>query len=448
MIIWELDWRPPADAFAPLAGAVGAHLLHGGDRSHAADWSVIAAFPAEVISASQAATENPFSRLDAALRDRRQATDEKWRRLPFVSGALGFAGYEAARFLEKSLSLPPPPYRLPDFWFGLYDAAALFSRSGKQAWIAGRNEAACRQLRDALGTDPLPTATTNAARALASNFSKSAYQRAVAEAIENILDGDYYQANLSQRLSAALSADSDPFLLFRALARDSDAFHGAFLQFDHGAVISNSPERFFRIEPLANGEARIVAEPIKGTRPRGAGAEEDKALAEALLHDPKDRAENIMIADLLRNDLSRICRDGTIREEAVCALMSLTHVHHLVSRISGVLPKGASLGGVFAALFPCGSITGAPKIEAMHAIARIEKSGRGPYCGAIGYADDRGGADFAVAIRTLIAEGGTCSLPVGGGVTLRSDPSLEYEETIVKAKGALSALGLTAEDLL
>ncbi len=139
--------------------------------------------------------------------------------------------------------------------------------------------------------------------------------------------------------------------------------------------------------------------------------------------------------------------DGTIREESICDLMSLANVHHLVSRISGELYSGAGIGDVFAALFPCGSVTGAPKVEAMKSIARIEKTGRGPYCGAIGYIDDSGAADFAVAIRTLIAENEKLVIPVGGGVTLRSDPAGEYEETIVKAAGAFNVLGLSPDDL-
>lgn len=448
MDVTEIDWRSPADAFAPLVGVAGAHLLHGGDRAQSADWSIIVAFPAGVVETGESASDNPFRRLDAALRDRGGGSLKAGPApFPFISGALGFAGYESARFVEPSLCLPPSPHGLPDCWFGIYDASALFSRSQRRCWIAGRDAAARRRLERALGADPLPPPQALAGGAPGSNFNGEQYERAVSEIIGAILDGDYYQANLSQAITVPLASDADAFTLFRLLASRSDAFHGAFLQFEGGAVVSNSPERFFRVEESAGGARRIVAEPIKGTRPRGDTPREDRALAAELLADPKDRAENVMIADLLRNDLSRICRDGTICEEAVCALMSLTHVHHLVSRISGVLRDDVRLGDIFTALFPCGSITGAPKIEAMRAIARLEKIGRGPYCGAIGYADDRGGADFSVAIRTLIVSGGVCTLPSGGGVTLRSDPAREYRETLVKAGAALAALGRSAEDL-
>lgn len=440
MIMWELDWREPLAAFAPLAGEKDAHLLHGGDRSRAAEWSIIAAFPATVIRAEKNGGD-PFPKLDEILRARAQPRLDEMTDLPFISGAIGFLGYEAARFFESCLELPPSPFAFPDMALGLYDAAALFSRVKRKAFIVGRDETACRRLRSALGTDELPAPAAAQFGELSSNFTAAAYREAVAAAIENILDGDYYQANLSHQLAASASGEVSPFDLFRRLAESSDAFHGAFLQYEGGAVLSNSPERFFRVEPGVFGRRRIIAEPIKGTRPRGVSPDEDARLARELLSDPKDRAENIMIADLLRNDLSRICRDGTISEDAVCALMSLANVHHLVSRISGVLKDEVSAADIFAALFPCGSITGAPKIEAMNAIARIEQRGRGPYCGAIGYIDDSGAMDFAVAIRTLMVEGARVTMPVGGGVTLRSNPQDEYEETIVKARGALAALG-------
>lgn len=442
MILWEIDWRDPLAAFAPLAGEAHAHLLHGGDLSARAEWSVIVAFPSSLIRAGRG-DGDPFPRLDAALAGRALHA-EAGEGLPFVSGALGFVGYEAGRFFEPSLRLPASPFSFPDVVFGLYDAAALFSRARRKTYVAGRDERACRRLRDALGCDALAPARAVSCGPVRSNFSAADYRAAVGAAVENILDGDYYQANLSQQLQADADAMISAFDLFRTIVSKSDAFHAALLQYETGAVVSNSPERFFCIKRKKEDNRRIIAEPIKGTRPRGGTPEEDEALARSLQGDPKDRAENIMIADLLRNDLSRICRDGTISEDAVCELMTLANVHHLVSRISGDLRRDVAVGDVFAALFPCGSITGAPKVEAMRAIARLEGVGRGPYCGAIGYIDDRGGADMAVSIRTLMIEGARASLPVGGGVTLRSDPQGEYDETLVKARGALDALGLSS----
>lgn len=445
MIVWDMDWREPFDAFAPLAGTPHAHLLHGGDRSFNAEWSIIAALPVDVVSAD-CSGENPFVKLQALLKERAVPREEPFRKLPFISGAVGFVGYEAAQFFEPCLTLPGSPFELPDVVFGLYDAAALFSRRSRTAYIAGRTEVACRRLRETLGADTCGAPASANFGDVSSNFTKSSYEAAVAGAIENILDGDYYQANLSQQFKAQSVGPFSPFELFRTLASKSDAFHGALLQYEQGSILSNSPERFFRVEEGGYGRRRIVAEPIKGTMPRGASPDEDSALAKALTSSPKDRAENIMIADLLRNDLSRICADGTIREETICALMTLSNVHHLVSRISGILNDGVEIGDIFAALFPCGSVTGAPKIEAMKAIARIEGVGRGPYCGGIGYIDDSGSADFAVAIRTLIAQDNKLTIPVGGGVTLRSDPAGEYEETLVKARGSVAAIGKSMAD--
>lgn len=440
MICWDLDWREPLDAFAPLAGEAHAHILHGGNQSPSAEWSIIVAFPASIVSAAEKGVD-PFSALDAALQERRTNRADGRRNLPFVSGALGFVGYESARFFEPTLDLPSSPFLFPDAVFGLYDAAAMFSRTTRQAYIVGRDEGACRRLRDALGDETPPPVELPIFGPLTSNFTRQRYQAAVRALIENILDGDFYQVNLSHQLCCNARSPMSGFQLFGRLVESSDAQHAALLQYGNGEIVSNSPERFFRIENRADGDQRILAEPIKGTRPRGDSDKADDALARALMADPKDRAENIMIADLMRNDLSKICRDGSVREESICKLLSLTNVHHLESSISGVLKEPATASSIFSALFPCGSVTGAPKIAAMQAIAGYEGIGRGPYCGAIGYIDDTGAADFSVSIRTLMIERECVTVPVGGGVTLRSNPTDEYEETLAKACGALNALG-------
>jgi para-aminobenzoate synthetase component I len=440
MICSEIDWRCPSAAFAPLAGEAHAHLLSAGDVARGG-WSVLVAFPAQIIAAEPndggAWLATVQEVIDARAVDMRAAPTQA----PFHSGLVGYVGYEALKKVEPNLDLPASPYALPDAVFGVYDAAAVFSREDQRAFVVGRDEAACDQLANALGSEPVAAPALPEFSAPTSNFTRQEYEAAVASIIEKIKCGDFYQANIAQTLQAAGDNGFSPFDLYRAIARESDAEFGAILQYRHGAVLSNSPERFFKVEPRKDGRC-IVVEPIKGTRGRSADRAEDAALAEALVNDPKDRAENIMIADLMRNDLSKICVDGSIEEEAICALMTLTKVHHLVSRISGVLRADASMSDVFRALFPSGSITGAPKIEAMGAIAEVEKAGRGPYCGAIGFFDDAGGADFSVAIRTLITNEAATTVfaPVGGGVTLRSNPQAEYEETLIKAKSALDVL--------
>ncbi len=438
MYICDLDWRDPLAAFAPLAGEAHAHILHGGDRSEAAEWTIIVAFPTGVVT-ENAESGDFFRAINGALESRRSVREERFAKLPFVSGAVGFVGYEAARHLEPGLALPRSPFSFPDAEFGFYDAAALFSRKSRKAYIAGRSKGACDNLRDALGKGARTGNAPEKFGMVSSNFSPLHYKSSVARIIERIRDGAYYQVNLSQQLKVQSSSNVNAFGLFQRLVAQSDAPHAAFLQLEAVSIVSNSPERFFRVEPGASGR-RIVAEPIKGTRRRGRGPEEDKGLSDELLRDPKDRAENIMIADLVRNDLSRICRDGSIAEEAVCELASFANVHHLVSRISGILGEGVTFSEIFKALFPCGSVTGAPKVAAMEEIADGEGVGRGPYCGAIGYIDDAGQMDFSVAIRTLMVESESVILPVGGGVTLRSDPSAEFQETLTKASGALSVL--------
>lgn len=450
MFVTEIDWRPILDAFAPLARTPYAALLHAGEAASAPGWSVIAAFPSMRLEVRGGVAFIDGARTDAppfdALRRLAVSRTHSGRgplRAPFQSGLCGFVGYEMGAALEPTAAGPVSPFALPDMAFGAYDALALFDRETRRAFISSRSAGPASRLAEALGAcapaaPPRPTWLD-----CASNVTADAYRQRVADVLEKIRDGALFQANLSQRFTLASARALDPLDLFRLLA-GGDAPFAACLSYPEGAIVSNSPERFFRIDRDDNG-ARLVAEPIKGTRPRSVEPATDAMLAAALLADPKDRAENIMIADLTRNDLSRICRDGSIREEAICELSSFAGVHHLVSRISGRPRENAGAVEALEALLPCGSITGAPKIEAMKTIAAAEGAGRGPYCGAIGYIDDRGGADFSVAIRTLVVEGARASLSVGGGITLRSDPDAEYLETLDKAAAILSALGAWAE---
>ena len=444
----EIDWRSPMGAFAPLAQERGAILLTSGATARAVGWAIIVAFPAGTIARSEGKTTidgvltdvSPF----ALLKDmhRRRAEDASDVDAPFASGLLGYAGYECGALVEPSVALPRTPYALPDFHFGAYDACAAFDVERRRVFLISRNEAAGERLAAALGA-PGDAWRPAANRFSPPHFAVSAedYERAVDGAIARIRDGEFYQANLSQRFFVEAQAPFDPFSLFASAAAASSAAYGAFLQLGVAQILSLSPERFFAVRRNSDRRLSIVAEPIKGTRPRSDIPQEDARLLSELMADPKDRAENIMIADLTRNDLSRICEDHTVREESICEAVSLASVHHLVSRISGVLREDLGAVDALEALFPCGSITGAPKIQAMKAIADIERIGRGPYCGAIGYLDDRGAADFSVAIRIAIAEGRRVATPVGGGVTLRSDPGTEYQETIAKARAWLGAFG-------
>ena len=329
------------------------------------------------------------------------------RNVPSGGVLTGYVGYEAAGALH-GLALPaPPPFEdqaLPMAWAGLYE----------------RTEAA-----GPLGAGGVPDA------APVPSQGASAYEAKVATIAAAILAGDLFQANLSRRLSASFAERPDPGTLFAQLTAGTDAPYAAMIALDEGAVLSASPELFLDVR----GD-RVAAEPIKGTRPRGAAPEADAALAADLAASEKDHAENVMIADLMRNDLSQVCQDGTMAEVAVCALRTLPRVHHLYSRIEARLRPGVSAFDALAAAFPCGSITGAPKLAAMRLIAELEGEGRGPYCGTV-FAVTREQAVFSVPIRTGVltygAKGARLDVRTGGGVTALSDPAAEYAETEDKA---------------
>lgn len=446
MIVKEISWRDPLAAFAPFARDPYAVLFHAGDEAHGARWSILCVRPSSLIERRRDTTFingarsglSPFAALSRLHRARRRPLSGDAP--PFLSGLAGFAGYECGALLEPSAPGPRAPGDGPDFAFAAFDAVVSFDRADHRAYISAPDEGGAKALEAALGDDPLQPVIAPL-RFAGSSLSAGAYREAVREVIRRIEAGAIYQANISHRLLFKADADIDAFALFARAVSRSSATHGAYLNAGDMQIVSLSPERFFSVTQ-DRGVSILRAEPIKGTRPRGATPAQDAALARALVESAKDRAENVMIADLTRNDLSRICADGSIREEAIAALQTHATVHHLVSTISGALRDDVTAADALASLFPCGSITGAPKVEAMRVIASVESAGRGPYCGAIGYIDDRGGADFSVAIRTAIIAGTGVELPVGGGVTLRSDPDAERQETLDKASWFLQLAGL------
>ncbi|MDZ7629616.1 MAG: anthranilate synthase component I family protein [Parvularculaceae bacterium] len=445
MIVTDLDWREPRSAFAPFARESGAVLLDAGDTAAGARWSFICVRPSAVIEYRKGQTlidgartdADPFAAL-AAMHDLRRRSHRSGP--PLLSGLVGFVGYECGGLLEPRGEGPASSGLAPDFMFAAFDRVVAFDRLEKRVIISAPDRAGAQALENLLGVEQ-PARAAPALHFAGSNFSAPRYRDCVDEVIRRIRSGAAYQANISHRLHFKSDDVIDAFELYCRAAARSSAANAAYLNVGAAQIVSLSPERFFSIS--FEGETRVIrAEPIKGTRPRGVTPEADARLARELLESAKDRAENVMIADLMRNDLSRICRDGSIREEAICELMTLASVHHLVSRISGVLRDDVSPVHALTTLFPSGSITGAPKIEAMRAIAEIEGTARGAYCGAIGYIDDRGFADFSVAIRTATIEGRRVELPVGGGVTLRSNPEAEYEETLDKAAWFLDIAGV------
>jgi para-aminobenzoate synthetase component 1 len=268
---------------------------------------------------------------------------------------------------------------------------------------------------------------------LLSNFSREDYLRAVERAIEYIYAGDIFQVNLSQRL--LYPAGGEPLELYLRLRERNPAPFGGYFAHDDWVVASASPERFVRV-----AEREVETCPIKGTRRRRAAPEADLFTRDELRESEKDQAENVMIVDLLRNDLSRVCAPGSVRVPDLCRVESYETVQHLVSEIRGQLSPGRTAWDLFRAVFPGGSITGAPKVRSMEIICELEPTARGPYCGSLFYVGYNGQSDSSILIRTFTIRHGWIQCPVGGGIVAQSDPAAEYDETLVKAEGMLRAL--------
>jgi para-aminobenzoate synthetase component 1 len=393
----------------------------------------------------------------------------RWRREPvaglppFQGGAAGLFSYDLCHHLER---LPRPRYdefQVPDLAVGFYDWVVALDHGQGRAWLIStgfpeteprrRRRRAERRLADVrrLLATSSPGQTRSAPRCggappdlalqspvagfsgLVSNFDRDSYLAAVRRAIEYIAAGDCFQVNLAQRL--LYPAELPPSELYRRLRERNPATFSGYFDLGEFVVASASPERFVRVEA---GE--VETRPIKGTRPRGAGPEEDFAHVADLLASAKDRAENVMIVDLLRNDLGRVCRYGSVRVPAACRVESYRFVHHLVSEVRGRLRDGLGPIDLLRAAFPGGSVTGAPKIRAMEIIAEVEPSARGPYCGSLGYIGFDGTMDSSILIRTFTIGRGWVQFPVGGGIVADSVPEREYEETWHKALGLLRAL--------
>ena len=470
---------PPDAAFERVAHLPFALWLDSASAGPGAEWSFVAADPFGVLQArdgraswiSPDGIEPEPGGPVAALADRlRRYRLEASLDVPFDGGAAGFIGYEVAGSFE-SLPLPPPgDSALPDLQMAVYDVVVAWKHETGECRVVstglpGRGPAArawagarLRPTLDWLCGDAAPTSRVGAIAGadgmttrghvgsalparpveahpwLHSTSSRDEYVETVDQVIRSIRCGDVYQVNLSQRFSAPATAT--PIDLHRALREISPAPYGAVIRSGPATVVSSSPERFLRVDR----RGRIETRPIKGTRPRSEDPDEDERLARELRGSAKDRAENLMIVDLLRNDLSRICRPGSIRVPALYRLESWATVHHLVSIVRGHLRPGVDPEEILRAAFPCGSVTGAPKIRAMELIARHERVARGPYCGAIGYFGFGGDIDLSVAIRIVVLEAGRATFHAGGGIVADSDPEDEYRETVVKARGIIDAL--------
>jgi para-aminobenzoate synthetase component 1 len=387
---------------------------------------------------------------------------------PFQGGLAGYVGYDWGAVLERLPGTRYDDLAISDVILGLYDWVIAWDHRIGTAWLIStglpeRGDAQGRRarermdlIRERLGgsrgsgkagkrggrTRAAPSAEAPSYPVeggeeigLRSTFTHRGYLDAVGRVREYIVAGDIFQANLSQRFQSELP--EAPFSLYQRLRRHNPAPFAAYLDFGELQVLSASPERFLRLD----AERRhIETRPIKGTRPRGLGPMHDAALGRALAESEKDRAENVMIVDLLRNDLSRVCRAGTVRVPELFALEHHPTVHHLVSTVVGELQPEADAIDLIRATFPGGSITGAPKVRAMEIIAELEPTRRGVYCGSIGYISTSGAMDTSIVIRTYLVLRGQVYFQAGGGVVADSDPELEYRETLDKARGLIETL--------
>ncbi|MEE2525520.1 aminodeoxychorismate synthase component I [Hyphobacterium sp. HN65] len=412
-----VDWIEPERAFAPFRTQDGALLLHGGQRSA----SRLYALPVDTLTFRQGDDLSVLlQKARGALADGHQLA--------------GLFSYEFGHVLEPRTGLPPPGRPLVQL--GVYPAWAVFDPVSRTLTLQGVDDGR-RRLRACLEEgQPLPQPARGD---LEPGWSREAYLAACRTMIEHIRAGDIYQANLSQGFSGHLTGD--PWSVFLRLLERSDAPHAAWLRAsDDHVVMTNSPERFLRLKG-----GFVESRPIKGTRPRKSDPAADRAEAEALAASEKDRAENLMIVDLVRNDISRVCRPGSVKVPQLNTVESYANVHHLVSTVTGQLAEGRDALDLILASFPAGSITGAPKIRAMELIREAEGEARGAYCGALGWIGYSGQSmDLNVMIRTLDLIRTDTDWQVkarsGGAITIDSDPAEEYDETLHKLSALRAAL--------
>ncbi|MCG8324975.1 MAG: aminodeoxychorismate synthase component I [Thiotrichales bacterium] len=386
-------------------------------------------------NAEYASTDDPFDLVKSYLGPQvRNLTG-----LPFCGGAMGYFAYDLGRRIEKLPETSSRDLDVPDMAIGIYDWAVIVDHHLRRSWLCsmGNDEQTLNQwsalqqiFRDAAAADDrVPEINSD----INSNFDKEHYARAFHRVKQYIRSGDCYQVNLAQRFDVSIA--TDPWSLYRNLRQLNPAPFSAYMNLDECAVLSSSPERFLKV-----ADGHVETKPIKGTRRRSSFAFEDSELARELLESEKDRAENLMIVDLLRNDLGKNCRTGSIAVPKLYALESYATVHHLVSTVTGRLARDRHALDLLRGCFPGGSITGAPKCRAMEIIEELEPHRRTVYCGSIGYIGCDGNMDTSIAIRTLVQIRDHVYYWAGGGIVADSKMAAEYQECFDKAAAMLKLL--------
>ncbi len=447
-------WDEVARRFRTLAGLPWATWLDSAAASGADRFDVLVADP-YVTLRTRGATTQIATRAAATKRSQRSPFELVREQLgdfaagapglPFAGGAVGYFGYDLGRRLERIPSIAAADISMPDLAIGIYDWAVVVDHAARRTWLVGNgrdpqtfarwNELTARL--SAKPSDDLRHDKFQVLRPPKSNFDRKQYAAAFRAVQEHIRRGDCYQVNLTQRFET--EAEGDAWHAYLRLRGINPAPFAAYLDLPDGKIVCSSPERFLR---LRGGQ--VETKPIKGTRPRSADPARDQALADELRTSAKDRAENVMIVDLLRNDLGKCCVPGSVRATKLFDIESFASVHQLVSTVEGELAPGKHALDLVAACFPGGSITGAPKVAAMKIIEELEPQRRSVYCGSIGYVGFDGNMDLNIAIRTLVQQGGRIYTWAGGGVVADSKVDAEYQESLDKAAAMLAVMDTVA----
>ncbi len=458
-----LDRVAPMDAAEAFRDVAGLALLESARPGRTGRWSFLTADPVAVLNAP-AEGADPFAEARALLArlDRAPAGGDPTAP-PFTGGLAGYLSYDLGRRFERLPEQARVDQHLPVMRLALHDWAIAWDRRTGRAWVGvrtvdGDQDRARRRQQWVRGhveaflagrlPDPRPIPHHAGAvelpppEAFVSATSRARWMEQVRAVQARIGAGDIYQANLTRRLAAPYQGD--PWPVFRRLRTGDPALFAGYLDLGPSpvtgaprALLSASPEPFLAVD----AEGNVSTDPIKGTRPRGRTPDQDRALLRELVASRKDQAENVMIVDVLRNDLGRVCEPGSVRVPRLLRPERTAAVQHLVTTVTGKLRQGLDAFDLLAASFPGGSITGAPKIRAMEIIEGLEPVRRGPYCGSILWLGPDGRLGSSIVIRTFVADGERLTLHVGGGITHRSDPQDEWDETVAKARGPLGSLG-------
>ncbi|XAO71478.1 MAG: anthranilate synthase component I family protein [Acetobacteraceae bacterium] len=419
----ELAWRTPEALLTAFEDVPHlAFLDSGGTVSARSRWSVLCVHPREILSS---ANLDGWDQLRGLLRTKR---DDLHHDIPFSGGVVGLASYEAGLALEGLQSRFRP--FIPALIAMAFDGAFIFDRQEKRLFWCSDSGSPMPPLPS---PDRVKRVRTLPRVPLKSDMQANDWKDAVEATRASIGRGELFQANLTSRWRGELPDDVDIFSLYLSLRGTSPAPFGGFIKFPQFSLLSASVERFISLDRRGWLETR----PIKGTAPVGRDGQEDAHIAENLAHDAKEYGENLMITDLMRNDIARVCEVGSVSVPALCQIERFTHVHHLVSTVRGKLARGKTAVDLMRASLPPGSVTGAPKHAALQLIDRLEGSARNAYCGTMFWIGNDGAMDSNVVIRSILISGGEIEIGAGGGITYPSDPQREFDEMCLKAEPLL-----------